>query len=447
MKQNYIFPESFIWGTSTSSYQIEGAAAEGGRTPSIWDVFSRQPGKVLNGDHGDVACDHYHRYKEDIALIKQLGFSYYRFSIAWPRIMPANGVVNEEGLAFYDSILDELERAGIKPLITIYHWDLPLWLHEEGGWSSRGIVEHFRQYASLLLDRYGKRVSMWNTINEPFCAAMLGYATGDHAPGHRNWREALTAAHHLLLCHGHAVALHKEKGLAGQIGITLNMELVEPASDKPEDVLAARKQDGYVNRWFADAMFKKQYPADMTELYRAEIGALDFVREGDFEVIGLVGDFLSLNYYTRVVMRAANNGSLLGIERIPIVGASTAMGWEIHPESLTSLLERIQAEYTKGLPIFITENGAAMDDRLVDGKINDADRQQYIRDHLIACHDFIGQGGNLGGYFAWSFLDNFEWALGYERRFGIVYVDYETQQRTPKQSALWLKQCMEQNGF
>lgn len=443
----YPFPEHFIWGTSTSSYQIEGAVAEGGRTPSIWDVFCRQPAKVLNGDHGDVACDHYHRYKEDIRLIRELGFPYYRFSVAWPRIMPAKGIINEEGLAFYDRILDELEAAGIQPLMTMYHWDLPLWLHEEGGWTSRGTVEYFREYASLLLDRYGKRVPMWNTINEPFCASMLGYATGDHAPGHRSWREALLAAHHLLLCHGHAVALHKEKGLAGQIGITLNMELAYPATDSPEDVAAAQRQDGYVNRWFADAIFKKRYPADMMELYGREIGAFDFIHEGDFELIGLTGDFLSLNNYTRVVMRAAQDGGLLENERIPIVGATTAMGWEIHPESLYRLLTRIQEEYTQGLPILITENGAAMEDRLENGRVNDADRQQYIRDHLIACHRFIQDGGKLAGYFAWSFLDNFEWALGYERRFGIVYVDYETQQRTPKQSAWWLKQTMGQNGF
>lgn len=446
-KHTFAFPDNFIWGTSTSSYQIEGAAAEGGRTPSIWDVFSRQPGKVLNGDNGDVACDHYHRYKEDIALIKELGFPYYRFSIAWPRIMPAKGVINEEGLAFYDSILDELERQGITPLVTMYHWDLPLWLHEEGGWTNRETVHYFQQYANLLLDRYGKRVPIWNTINEPYCASMLGYATGDHAPGHQNWREALTAAHHLLLCHGHAVAMYKEKGLEGKIGITLNMELVEAATEKPEDLLAAQRQDGYVNRWFAEAIFNKRYPEDMVQLYSTEIGEFDFVHEGDFDIIGLTGDFLGINYYTRVVMRHVENGTVLKVERIPIVGATTSMGWEIHPESLYLLLKRIEKDFTKGLPIIITENGAAMDDHLVDGVVNDADRQQYIRDHLIACHKFIQDGGNLAGYFAWSFMDNFEWALGYDRRFGIVYVDYETQQRTPKQSAWWLKQTIENNGF
>lgn len=441
------FPDDFIWGTSTSSYQIEGAACEGGRTESIWDRFCRTPGKVANGDTGDTACDHYHRYKEDIQIIADLGIRYYRFSVAWSRIYPEKGKLNEEGLQFYERILDELDRHGIEPLLTMYHWDLPQWVQDEGGWANRASVDYFMEYAKALLDRFGRRVPMWNTINEPFCAAILGYGTGEHAPGHRNWREALAAAHHLLLSHGRTVQLYRQQGYGGQIGITLNMEQVEAASSSVEDMEAAARQDGFVNRWFAEPLFLGQYPQDMMTWYLPYVGAFDFIHEGDLQEIHQPGDFLSVNYYSRSVIRSANNDSLLQGERMPIVGKVTDMGWEIHPESLYLLLKRVEDQYTKGLPIFITENGAAMDDVMVDGLIQDWDRIQYIHEHLEACLRFIEEGGQLKGYYVWSFLDNFEWAYGYDKRFGIVYVDYTTQTRALKESAKWYRQVVKRNGL
>lgn len=439
------FPEDFIWGTSTSSYQIEGAAREGGRTESIWDRFCQTPGKVANGDTGDMACDHYHRYKEDIRIIADLGIRHYRFSVAWSRIYPEKGKLNEQGLQFYERILDELDRYGIKPLMTIYHWDLPQWVQDEGGWVNRAAVDYFLEYAKALFDRFGRRVPMWNTINEPFCAAILGYGTGEHAPGRRNWREAWMAAHHLLLSHGRTVQLYRQEGYGGQIGITLNMEQVEAASPSKEDIEAAARQDGFVNRWFAEPLFMGRYPQDMMAWYLPYAGAFDFIQEGDLQEIHQPGDFLSVNYYSRSVIRSMKNGSLLQGEPMPIKGRVTDMGWEIHPESLYLLLKRVEEQYTKGMPIFITENGAAMDDVMEDGLIRDWDRIHYIHEHLEACLRFIEEGGRLKGYYVWSFLDNFEWAYGYDKRFGIVYVDYATQTRTWKESAKWYKQVVERN--
>ncbi|NEU28645.1 beta-glucosidase [Paenibacillus polymyxa] len=448
MSENtFVFPATFMWGTSTSSYQIEGGTNEGGRTPSIWDTFCQIPGKVIEGDCGDVACDHFHRFKEDVQLMKQLGFLHYRFSVAWPRIMPAPGVVSEEGLLFYEHLLDELESVGLIPMLTLYHWDLPQWIEDEGGWTQREIIQHFKMYASVIMDRFGERIKWWNTINEPFCASILGYGTGEHAPGHENWSEAFTAAHHILMCHGIAINLHKEKGLTGKIGITLNMEHVDAASERPEDVAAAARRDGFINRWFAEPLFNGKYPEDMVEWYGTYLNGLDFVQPGDLELIQQPGDFVGINYYTRSIIRATNDASLLQVEQVHMEEPVTDMGWEIHPESLYKLLTRIEKDFSKGLPILITENGAAMKDELVNGQIEDTGRQRYIEEHLKACHRFIREGGQLKGYFVWSFFDNFEWAWGYSKRFGIVHINYETQERTPKQSALWFKQMMAKNGF
>ncbi|QDY83818.1 beta-glucosidase [Paenibacillus polymyxa] len=448
MSENtFVFPATFMWGTSTSSYQIEGGTNEGGRTPSIWDTFCQIPGKVIDGDCGDVACDHFHRFKEDVQLMKQLGFLHYRFSVAWPRIIPAPGVVSEEGLLFYEHLLDELESAGLIPMLTLYHWDLPQWIEDEGGWTQREITQHFKTYASVIMDRFGERIKWWNTINEPFCASILGYGTGEHAPGHENWSEAFTAAHHILMCHGIAINLHKEKGLTGKIGITLNMEHVDAASERPEDVAAAARRDGFINRWFAEPLFNGKYPEDMVEWYGTYLNGLDFVQPGDLELIQQPGDFVGINYYTRSIIRATNDASLLQVEQVHMEEPVTDMGWEIHPESLYKLLTRIEKDFSKGLPILITENGAAMKDELVNGQIEDTGRQRYIEEHLKACHRFIREGGQLKGYFVWSFFDNFEWAWGYSKRFGIVHINYETQERTPKQSALWFKQMMAKNGF
>jgi beta-glucosidase len=448
MSENtFLFPAKFMWGTSTSSYQIEGGVAGGGRTPSIWDTFCQVPGKVIDGDSGDIACDHFHRFKEDVQLMKQLGFLHYRFSVAWPRIIPAPGVVNEQGLLFYERLLDEIESAGLIPMLTLYHWDLPQWIEDEGGWTQRKIIQHFKTYVSVIMDRFGQRISWWNTINEPYCASILGYGTGEHAPGHQNWREAFAAAHHILMCHGIAMNLHKEKGLTGSIGITLNMEHVDAASEHPEDAAAAVRRDGFINRWFAEPLFNGKYPEDMVEWYGAYLNRLDFVEPGDMELIQQPGDFVGINYYARSVIRATTDASLLQVEQVRIEKPVTDMGWEIHPESFYKLLTRIEQDFTKGIPILITENGAAMKDELMNGIIEDTGRQHYIEEHLKACHRFIKEGGQLKGYFVWSFLDNFEWAWGYSKRFGIIHVNYETQERTPKQSALWFKQVMANNGF
>jgi beta-glucosidase len=367
--------------------------------------------------------------------------------VAWPRIIPAPGVVNEQGLLFYERLLDEIESAGLIPMLTLYHWDLPQWIEDEGGWTQRETIQHFKTYASVIMDRFGQRISWWNTINEPYCASILGYGTGEHAPGHENWREAFTAAHHILMCHGIAMNLHKEKGLAGNIGITLNMEHVDAASEHPEDVAAAVRRDGFINRWFAEPLFNGKYPEDMVEWYGGHLNGLDFVQPGDMELIQQPGDFLGINYYARSIIQATTDASLLQVEQISIEEPVTDMGWEIHPESFYKLLTRIEKDFTKGLPILITENGAAMKDELVNGKIEDIERQHYIEEHLKACHRFIGEGGQLKGYFVWSFLDNFEWAWGYSKRFGIIHINYDTQERTPKQSALWFKQVMANNGF
>lgn len=446
MTQTLVFPQDFLWGTSTSSYQIEGAAAEDGRTPSIWDTFCRVPDAVANGDNGDVACDHYHRYAEDIELVRSLGFRHYRFSVAWPRIVPQPGVINEAGLDFYERLLTEIERAGLQPMVTLYHWDLPQWMQDRGGWTSREVLEHFRFYASAIMDRFGARIPWWNTINEPFCAAVLGYGLGIHAPGHRDPYEAMRAAHHLLMAHGIAVELHREKKLTGKIGITLNMEMVDPATDDPADVAAVRRQDGYLVRWFADPIFHGRYPQDMIDEYGEQARGMDFVQPGDLERIAQPGDFMGLNNYTRSVIKHADNGSLLRTEQVLFAAPVTDMGWEITPNSLHRLLKRIEQDFTRGLPILITENGAAMPDELQGGVVQDDTRIAYFRDHLAACHRFISEGGQLKGYFVWSFLDNFEWAYGYDKRFGIVYVDYETQQRIPKESAKYISRVIADNA-
>jgi beta-glucosidase len=435
------FPKNFIFGVATSAYQIEGATSEGGRTDSIWDTFCRMPGKTHSGHTGDIACDHYHRYAEDVQTIADLGVSSYRFSIAWPRIFPEKGKFNAEGMDFYKRLVDELEKRQLKPAVTMYHWDLPEWLGQMGGWLNRDVSKYFGEYAETLLHHLGVQVDTWITHNEPWCASFLSYGIGEHAPGHTDWREALTAAHHLLLSHGEALQAYRASGLDGNIGITLNLGAVYPASSSPEDVAAARTADGFTNRWFLDPLFRAQYPEDMLEKFEARVGRVDFIRDGDLQHISAPMDFLGVNYYTRSVVKADVTSEFLGVGYVPSSPDSqTDMGWEVHPESLYRLLKRVASEYTD-IPLYVTENGAAYADVLEDdGQIHDTARIAYVEGHLAAAERFIEDGGDLRGYYLWSLMDNFEWAYGYSKRFGIVYVDYDTQKRVLKDSAKWYRE-------
>ena len=441
----YPFPEGFVWGTATASYQIEGATTEDGRGESIWDRFSHTPGKVANGDTGDVADDHYHRWPEDIQLMQSLGLQAYRFSIAWPRVIPDGiGAVNEAGLDFYDRLTDGLLAAGIEPYVTLYHWDLPQALQDKGGWPNRDAVGWFTDYVAVVSSRLGDRVHRWITHNEPWVVAFLGYATGEHAPGLQDPAAALQAAHHLLLSHGQAVSILRQNGdSATQVGITLNLSWVDPASEHPADREAAQRYDGCCTRLFLDPLFRGAYPADMLAYYShlaPRVEADDLLR------ISTPIDFLGVNYYTRAVVADDPNGGLLRTRAIlPPYSQYTEMGWEVYPEGLYKLLRRLHQEYHPPA-LYITENGCAFADRVESGQVHDPARISYLREHLIQAHRAIQEGVPLRGYFVWSLLDNFEWAHGYTKRFGIVYVDYATQARIPKDSALWYKQVIAANG-
>jgi beta-glucosidase len=439
-----LFPEGFVWGAATASYQIEGGATEDGRGESIWDRFSHTPGKVLNGDTGDVADDHYHRWPQDIQLMTFLGLKAYRFSIAWPRIIPDGiGAVNRAGLDFYDRLVDGLLAAGIEPFVTLYHWDLPQSLQDKGGWPNRDVVGWFADYAAVVSRRLGDRVRRWITHNEPWVASFLGYATGEHAPGLKDPKAAVQAAHHLLLSHGQAVSILRQSGNDGtQVGITLNLSWVDAASEEPADVEAARRYDGFLNRFFLDPVFEGAYPADMLALYG---NAAPRVEPDDLAQISAPIDFLGVNYYSRAVV-AADPESPLGTRALQPSGSEyTAMGWEVHPEGLYKLLRRLHEDYGPQA-MYITENGCAFPDEVEDGQVRDPRRLSYLREHFIQAARAIEEGVPLRGYFVWSLLDNFEWAFGYSRRFGIVYVDYATQERILKDSALWYKQVIATNA-
>ncbi|AEF18219.1 beta-galactosidase [Thermoanaerobacterium xylanolyticum LX-11] len=438
------FPKDFLFGVATSSYQIEGAVNEDGRTPSIWDTFSKIKGKTYNGDTGDIACDHYHRYKEDIGILKEIGVKAYRFSIAWPRIYPEKGKFNQKGMDFYKKLIDELLKNNIKPVATIYHWDLPQWAGDLGGWLNRDSIYWYSEYSQKLFKEIGDVVPMWITHNEPWCASILSYGIGEHAPGHKDYREALIAAHHILLSHGEAVKIFRDMNIKeSQIGITLNLTPAYPATEKEEDYLAAKYADGFSNRWFLDPIFKGKYPVDMIELYKKEIGEFDFIKNEDLGIISQPIDFLGINFYSRSIVKYDENSLIKG-EAVEGPGKKTDMGWEISPESLYDLLKRIDKEYTN-MPIYITENGAAFKDIVNKDEVHDQERIEYVKEHLKYAIKFIEDGGNLKGYFLWSLLDNFEWAYGYSKRFGIVYVDFETQKRILKDSAIWYKEVINKN--
>jgi beta-glucosidase len=447
------FPAGFWWGAATAAYQIEGAVTEDGRIPSIWDTFSATPGNVADGDTGATATDHFHRYAGDVAIMAELGLAAYRFSIGWPRVRTAGGGVNPAGLAFYDRLVDEILGAGIKPVATLYHWDLPQELEDAGGWTNRDTAEHFADYAQAVAERLGDRISMWNTLNEPWCSAFLGYGSGAHAPGHTDHTAALAAAHHLLLAHGRAVPRLRAAAPGVPVSIALNAGVARPLSPDPADVDAARRIDGLLNRIFLDPLLRGAYPADV----QADTGAVtdwSFVRDGDLDLIGAPIDALGVNYYQPDLVGAANGtpgptgspyptGEL--VRHHPTPGPVTDMGWPVDPTGLREVLTRIRADYGD-VPVYVTENGAAYPDRVEDGRVHDTDRIDYLHSHLAAAHEALSAGVDLRGYFVWSLLDNFEWAYGYAKRFGIVHVDYTTQVRTLKDSAHWYRGVIAAGG-
>ena len=434
------FPADFAWGAATAAFQIEGATTVDGRGESIWDRFAHTPGKVHNGDTGDPACEHYFRWREDLDLISSLGLRAYRFSISWPRIQPdGRGPANQKGLDFYRGLLEGLRERGISPLVTLYHWDLPQRLEDEGGWASRDTVDRFVEYSELVLDGLGDLVEDWTTHNEPWVTAFLGYAFGTKAPGATDWRRAVPASHHVLLSHGAVVRAFREQGRRGRIGITLNLTVASPGSESEADEAAARRFDGHFNRWFLDPIFRGAYPADMLELYEERVGPLDAIRDGDLETIAQPINFLGVNFYRPNVVVAHDDGSVLGLRDAGLDGDMTAMGWPVVPEALTDLLLRVQRDYGD-VPLLITENGAAYEDPINGAEvIEDPRRVAYIESHLDAVEKAIAAGVDVRGYYVWSLLDNFEWEHGYSHRFGLVYVDFETQRRIPKRSALWYR--------
>ena len=452
------FPEGFLWGAATAAYQIEGAANEGGRGTSIWDTFSHTPGKVLHGDTGDVACDHYHRLEEDLDLMASLGLRAYRFSVAWPRIQPAgSGPANKVGLDFYRRLVDGLLERGITPALTLYHWDLPQALQDRGGWTSRETGERFAEYATIVYEELADVVPYWITLNEPWVSAWLGHGVGLHAPGKQDPNAALAATHHLLLGHGRALEAMRRAGGDARIGITLNLSPVRPASAEPADAGAARRVDGNANRLYLDPLFRGAYPEDVLRHYRA-VSDFSFVRDGDLEKISQPLDFLGVNFYMRHTvrdearagasrLRTAMRFADLGAETVLPEGIeTTAMGWPVEPDGLTELLVRLDEEYTK-LPIYITESGAAFHDYAdPEGVVNDEERVAYLDAHFRAAREATERGVDLRGYFVWSLLDNFEWAEGYSKRFGLIHVDYPTQRRTPKASARWYREVIRRNG-
>ncbi len=432
------FPAGFLFGAGTSAYQVEGAVDEDGRGPSSWDRFSHEPGRVANGETGDVTSDHYHRWREDVDLMAEIGLTAYRFSIAWPRVQPdGSGPANPAGLDHYDRLVDALLARGIAPCPTLYHWDLPLALEDAGGWLSRDTPERLADYARRCFDRLGDRVHTWFTVNEPWVAATLGYRLGLHAPGHRDLREAVVASHHLLLGHGAAVEAFRASGREGRIGIVLSLAPTEPASEDETDREAARGSDGYTNRWFLDPVFHGRYPDDTRAVFEGLVGPLAEIRDGDEARIGTPSDLLGVNYYTRRVIRAgtADGGLPWTVEPASPSVQHTDTGWEITPWKLTELLEGLE-RWTGDRPILVTENGCVfLDQPDPTGRVADTGRVDYLRAHLAAVHAAIGAGANVAGYFHWSLLDNFEWAEGFRSRFGLIHVDYPSGRRLLKDSA------------
>ncbi|WP_182902765.1 GH1 family beta-glucosidase [Microbispora sp. H10830] len=423
----------FVWGVATSAYQIEGAALEDGRLPSIWDTFCEVPGAIDGGDTGEVACDHYHRWREDVGLLERLGVDAYRFSVAWPRVVPdGTGPVNPRGLAFYDHLVDALLDAGIRPFATLYHWDLPQALQDRGGWPERDTAQRFADYAAVVAERLGDRVADWTTLNEPLCCSWHGHLEGSMAPGVKDLEAAVRTSYHLHLAHGLGTqAVRAAARLTPSIGIVNNLSPCDPATDSEEDHAAARRLDGHVNRWWLDPVTGRGYPEDMLAVYGVDLP----IRPGDLETIAAPLDYLGVNYYFRQVVAADPEGPVPYARQVEVPGATTtAMGWEVDAGGLERLLVRLAREYATPR-LYVTESGSAWPDTVgADGTVDDPERLAYLEDHIAACGRAIEQGAPVAGYFAWSLLDNFEWAYGYDKRFGLVHVDYGTQARTVKSS-------------
>jgi beta-glucosidase len=447
------FPPDFVWGAATSSYQIEGAWDEDGKGESIWDRFAHTPGHVERGETGDVAADHYHRWREDVAIMKELGLDAYRFSIAWPRVLPeGRGGVSQAGLDFYSRLVDVLLEAGIQPYVTLYHWDLPQVLQDEGGWPERSTAEAFVEYADVVTQALGDRVTAWITHNEPMVVGVLGHQMGIHAPGIEDRGAAVRAIHHLLLSHGWAVPVIRANAPDAAVGITLNLSSGVPASPGPADYDALRQWDAFVNRWYLDPLYGRRYPADMVAAMREEgvlpSGPLPFVEEGDMEAIAVPTDFLGINYYTRHVARNEEVPEEENEERVVLVDeeSKTEMGWEVYPQGLFETLCRVHLDY-RPRAIYVTENGASYSTGPDEaGQVRDERRLEYLRGHFAAAHRALECGVPLEGYFVWSLFDNFEWAHGYAQRFGIVWVDFETQERIIKESGRWYAGVIEENA-
>ncbi len=445
MNQEYkIFPSDFVWGAATASYQIEGAWDEDGKGENIWDRFSHTPGNVENGDTGDVACDHYHRWKEDIGLMKEIGIKSYRFSISWGRIFPeGRGAANPAGIDFYSQLVDELLENDIEPYLTLYHWDLPQVLQAQGGWPARSTADAFVEYADLVSQRLGDRVNNWMTLNEPFVSAWLGYMEGQHAPGHQDVDEMLAAAHHLLLAHGLSVPVIRTNATNAEVGIVLNLNRMHPASRSSADRAAAWRDDGLVNRWYLDPLDGRGYPKDMIEHFGRP---MDFIQDSDLKTISVPIDYLGVNYYTRGIARSNEIPETENEPQTVFANPNpTEMGWEVYPHGLYEILARIHFDYN--FPkLYVTENGAAYPDVVNEaGEVDDPLRVAYYQSHLRSVSRAIEMGVPVKGYFAWSLLDNFEWAFGYSKRFGMIYVDFDTQDRILKGSAKYYQQVIEAN--
>ncbi|MEO6715412.1 MAG: GH1 family beta-glucosidase [Mycobacteriales bacterium] len=451
------FPAGFVWGSATAAYQVEGAAHDDGRQPSIWDTFCRTPGKVHNGDTGDIAVDQYNRYADDVALMSKIGLQAYRFSVAWPRIQPTgSGPANEKGLDYYERLVDSLLGAGIKPFLTLYHWDLPQPLEDAGGWPERDTAHRFADYAQIVYERLHDRVRSWTTLNEPWCSAFLGYGSGRHAPGRQNEADSIKAAHHLLLGHGEAVtamrAMHEGDN---EFGVTFNLAHASPVTDSAEDADAVRRIHIVQNRLFLDPTLLGEYDDELTTFIDGVAGT-EHIHDGDAATIGASLDFLGINYYMPFVVRGGGEPDT--VNPSPYSGAQdvafeyggrelTAMGWEVDAKTFEEVLTRVARNYPP-IPIYVTENGAAYDDYSdPEGNVHDPRRRQYVHDHVGAMHDAMAAGADIRGYFLWSMFDNFEWAEGYAKRFGMVYVDYPTQTRIMKDSAHWYASVIASNSL
>jgi len=445
----YLFPSDFQWGAATASYQIEGSIEADGKGESIWDRFTHTPGQIWNNETGDLACDHYRRYREDVKMMADLGLNTYRFSISWPRIFPnGKGILNEKGLDFYRRLIDELHKHKIKPAVTLYHWDLPQPLQDQGGWNNRDTAYYFADYAAAVFESLDLPVELWITLNEPWVVAYLGHAFGIHAPGISDFSTALQVGHHLLLAHGLAVRVFREADRGEEpIGITLNLAPVQPNTDSPEDIEAAKRSDGFMNRWFLDPLFRGYYPPEMVEIFSRRLKLPD-QEEGDAAIISQPVDFLGINNYTRVLVESSGSqDDFMGNPVNPPNQEYTEMGWEVYPEGLYQLLTRVHHDYGP-LPLYVTENGAAFPDQLTTaGEVEDPRRINYLQSYLQAAWRAIEAGVPLKGYYVWTLMDNFEWAFGYSKRFGLIYIDYQTQKRYLKKSAHWYKEVIARNGL